>query len=81
MRNPKVSMHMPMKGHLQKMSTILPRKQMVPWSFCFCMKKYNVFCGPMISVRPEMKRIYVHSKGESGGHHGGGMMDTMGEGV
>ena len=68
LRNPKVSMHTPTKGQLQKMSTILPRKQMVPWSFCFCAEKYNVVCGPMMSVRPETKRIYVHGKGESGEH-------------
>ena len=68
LRNPKVLMHTPTKGHLQKTSTIPPRKQMVWQSFCFHAQKYNVFCGPMMSVRPEMKRIYMHSKGESGEH-------------
>ena len=68
LRNQKVLIHMPTKGHLQKTSTIPPRKQMVPWGFCFRVQKYNVFCGPMMSVRPRTKRIYMHSKGESGEH-------------
>ena len=41
---------------------------MVPWGFCFRAQKYSVFCGPMMSVRPRTKRIYVHGKGESGEH-------------
>ena len=41
---------------------------MVPQGFYFHVQKYNVFCGPMMSVRPGTKRIYMHGKGESGEH-------------
>jgi hypothetical protein len=36
-----------------------PRKQMVPLSFCFLAKNWNVFAGPMMSVSPPRKRIYM----------------------
>lgn len=40
-----------------KMRMTPPRKQMVPLSFCFLAKKATVLWGPMMRVRPAMKRI------------------------
>ena len=39
LRNPNVSMTMPVNGHFAKTSTIPPRKQTVPRSFCLRAKK------------------------------------------
>lgn len=49
---------MPMNGHFKNTSRIPPMKHAVPRIFSFRAKKKNVFWGPMMSVKPEMKRTW-----------------------
>lgn len=47
----------PIKVHFISISVRPAKKAAVPLAFCFLAKKKNVFCGPMMIVRPMRKRI------------------------
>lgn len=48
------------------MSTRPRKKAPVPLAFCLRAKKSNVFCGPMMMVKPMRKRIYSYIYVSSG---------------
>ena len=49
----------PVNGHRRRMRSTPPKKAAVPFHFCRLAKKTNVFCSPIIRVRPMRKRIWV----------------------
>ena len=59
MNMPYNSTRNPVNGHLIRMSASPAKKAPVPLSFCLRAKNANVFCGPIITVKPIKKRIYI----------------------
>ena len=54
---PYSSTQKPISGHRSRIRTIPAAKAAVPLSFCLRAKKAAVFCTPIMSVRPQRKRI------------------------
>ncbi|KAG7880688.1 hypothetical protein KL905_002662 [Ogataea polymorpha] len=63
---PKLSTKNPQNEYFINMRRTPNRKQMDPLIFCGLVKKYTVFCGPIMSTNPMMNnRLLIASRAES----------------